>query len=44
MEIENQETVDMTVDMVYQGIVYQITKEEYENLVNGWVTFGEMFG
>lgn len=32
-----------TVDVIYQGMIYIITKEEFENLKNGWVTAKEMF-
>lgn len=33
-----------TIDVEYQGMIYIITKEEYENLRDGWVTMKEMFG
>ena len=33
-----------TVDVDYQGVIFTITKEEFENLKEGWVTFKEMFG
>lgn len=33
-----------TIDVVYQGCIYIITREEYENLRDGWVTMKEMFG
>lgn len=36
---ETRETVQVT----YQGIIHEITKEEFENLRDGWVTAKEMF-
>ena len=28
----------------YQGVMYLITEEEYQDLVNGWVNPKDMFG
>ena len=38
-EAKNNETIDFT----YQGMIYTITKEEYEALRDGWLTAKEMF-
>lgn len=41
--VEVKETEEK-ISMTYQGIIYAITKQEFESLQNGWVTFKEMFG
>lgn len=38
------EKTNNTVDVTYQGAIFTITVEEFENLRDGWVTFEEMFG
>ena len=40
----NETRNDEKVSMEYQGLIYVITKEEFDNLKNGWTTFKEMFG
>ena len=40
----NETKTEEQVSMEYQGMIYVITKEEFENLKNGWTTFKEMFG
>ena len=40
----NVNNTQETIDVTYQGIIYIITKEEYENLKDGWTTMKEMFG
>lgn len=32
------------VIVIYNGMVMEITREEYEALCNGWVTMKDMFG
>lgn len=32
-----------TIDVIYQGMIYIITKEEFEALKEGWITMKEMF-
>lgn len=32
------------ISLEYQGAIYFITKEEFEDLQNGYRTFKEMFG
>ena len=46
MDTNNNEKTNTqeTVNMEYQGMIYVITKEEFENLKEGYTTFKEMFG
>lgn len=46
METNNNEKTNTqeTVSMEYQGMIYIITKEEFDNLKEGYTTFKEMFG
>lgn len=31
------------ITVVYKGIVHEISKEQYEDLKNGWISWSDMF-
>lgn len=43
MDTNIKEKEEDLISLEYQGAIYFITKEEFKNLQEGWITFKEMF-